>query len=261
MSDAVEEPTPTLRLEFCDEWFDLPLDRPFTIGRDADPGGGRQPVPPSQVPRDPVQGRDVVAGQPRRPAVGHHLLKEKAASRAGWPRACTCRSSSRSCTCASRPVRPPTSWRSTSRSRPSAAASTPRPTRATPPSGWVLLTRYQKLPGTRLLAEPALRPDGSGRAHLPTSAEAATRLGWALTKFNRKLHNVCQKVENAGVRGLTADRIASPRTGEVGSSNTPSPSASSPARIFRCSKATSAMAPKTADRDGLLLARSRSTWG
>jgi len=63
------------------------------------------------------------------------------------------------------------------------------------------------------LAEPALRSDGQGRRALPSSAEAAARLGWPLTKFNRKLDNVCQKLKKAGVRGLHGDvgRLASDR--------------------------------------------------
>ena len=31
---------------------------------------------------------------------------------------------------------------------------------------------------------------------------AAERLGWKVTKFNRKLDNVCQKLADAGIRGL-----------------------------------------------------------
>lgn len=51
------------------------------------------------------------------------------------------------------------------------------------------------------LAEPVLlgRATGSG---VPTSAAAATRLGWTLTAFNRKLDNVCDKFDRAGVSGL-----------------------------------------------------------
>lgn len=52
------------------------------------------------------------------------------------------------------------------------------------------------------LAEPMLRQDGSSPSALPTSAQAAERLGWALTRFNRKLDNVCEKFSRAGVRGL-----------------------------------------------------------
>lgn len=63
------------------------------------------------------------------------------------------------------------------------------------------------------LAEPALRADGGGRSSVPSSADAAARLGWPLTKFNRKLDNVCQKLKRAGVRGLhgEAGNLASDR--------------------------------------------------
>lgn len=63
------------------------------------------------------------------------------------------------------------------------------------------------------LAEPALRSEGAGRIDLPSSAEAAQRLGWPITKFNRKLDNVCQKLKRVGVRGLHGDpgRLASDR--------------------------------------------------
>lgn len=52
------------------------------------------------------------------------------------------------------------------------------------------------------LAEPLLRQNGRGTAMVPSSAEAADRLGWTITKFNRKLDNVCQKLTKIGVRGL-----------------------------------------------------------
>ncbi len=52
------------------------------------------------------------------------------------------------------------------------------------------------------LAEPILRSEGRGAASVPSSSEAAQRLGWTSTKFNRKLDNVCQKLAKVGVRGL-----------------------------------------------------------
>ena len=52
------------------------------------------------------------------------------------------------------------------------------------------------------LAEPILRQDGRSSASIPSSAEAAKRLGWTTTKFNRKLDNVCQKLAKIGVQGL-----------------------------------------------------------
>jgi hypothetical protein len=53
------------------------------------------------------------------------------------------------------------------------------------------------------LAEPRLRDPSV--VDLPTNKAAATRLDWKLTKFNRKLDNVCQKIGNAGVSGLHGD--------------------------------------------------------
>lgn len=52
------------------------------------------------------------------------------------------------------------------------------------------------------LAEHALRRTGSGPSSLPTSGDAARRVGWSERKFNKKLDQVCQKLAKAGVRGL-----------------------------------------------------------
>ena len=48
------------------------------------------------------------------------------------------------------------------------------------------------------LAEPRLRGDGKASVLLPSSSDAARRLGWTITRFNRKLDNVCQKLERLG---------------------------------------------------------------
>ncbi|GAA1664707.1 hypothetical protein GCM10010977_04020 [Citricoccus zhacaiensis] len=52
------------------------------------------------------------------------------------------------------------------------------------------------------LAEPILRRGGTGFSTVPSSANAAKRLGWPLTRFNRKLDNVCDKLDRVGVAGL-----------------------------------------------------------
>lgn len=52
------------------------------------------------------------------------------------------------------------------------------------------------------LAEPILRRGGTGFSTVPSSASAAKRLGWPLTRFNRKLDNVCDKLDRVGVAGL-----------------------------------------------------------
>lgn len=52
------------------------------------------------------------------------------------------------------------------------------------------------------LAEPLLRRTGTGAWEVPTAVQAARRLGWPQTRFNRKLDNVCEKLDRLGVRGL-----------------------------------------------------------
>jgi hypothetical protein len=52
------------------------------------------------------------------------------------------------------------------------------------------------------IAEPALRGDGRAATTLPSNQQVATRLGWRLTRVNRKLDNVCQKLAAQGIRGL-----------------------------------------------------------
>jgi len=44
--------------------------------------------------------------------------------------------------------------------------------------------------------------EGTGMSDIPTSVNAAKRLGWATTRFNRKLDNVCDKLDRVGVQGL-----------------------------------------------------------
>ena len=52
------------------------------------------------------------------------------------------------------------------------------------------------------LAEQVLRQSSPGRGEIPASAEAAARLHWSMTTFNRKLDNVCEKLDKIGVAGL-----------------------------------------------------------
>ncbi|GAA3751208.1 hypothetical protein GCM10022240_00510 [Microbacterium kribbense] len=67
--------------------------------------------------------------------------------------------------------------------------------------GEVPLTPSQKVM-ILALAEPVLRREGAGMSELPTSAQASARLGWTLTRFNRKLDNVCDKLDRMGVPGM-----------------------------------------------------------
>ncbi|GAB3618095.1 hypothetical protein GCM10027416_26520 [Okibacterium endophyticum] len=71
--------------------------------------------------------------------------------------------------------------------------------------GPVTLTSSQRLLVVAL-AENVLRQDSPGRGEIPASADAARRLGWTQTAFNRKLDNVCDKLDRVGVRGLRGGR-------------------------------------------------------
>ncbi|SKC59074.1 hypothetical protein [Okibacterium fritillariae] len=71
--------------------------------------------------------------------------------------------------------------------------------------GPVHLTTSQRLLIVAL-AENVLRQTSPGRGEIPASAEAAARLGWTQTAFNRKLDNVCDKLDRIGVRGLRGGR-------------------------------------------------------
>ncbi|MEZ0579870.1 hypothetical protein [Nocardioides sp. MH1] len=52
------------------------------------------------------------------------------------------------------------------------------------------------------LAEPVLRRSGSGAGEIPSTSQAATRLGWSTKRFDKKIENICDKLTAAGVRGL-----------------------------------------------------------
>ncbi|KRC63084.1 hypothetical protein ASE14_04700 [Agromyces sp. Root81] len=69
----------------------------------------------------------------------------------------------------------------------------------------VTLTSSQRLLVVAL-AENVLAQPAGGRALVPSSAEAAARLGWSMTTFNRKLDNVCDKLDRIGVDGLRGGR-------------------------------------------------------
>lgn len=56
------------------------------------------------------------------------------------------------------------------------------------------------------LSEDILRQNAPGRGDIPASNDAAERLGWSMTTFNRKLDNVCEKLDKMGVSGLRGGR-------------------------------------------------------
>ena len=67
--------------------------------------------------------------------------------------------------------------------------------------GRVSFTADQKLLMV-VLCESFLSRSSPGTGLIPSSAAAAARIGWTITRFNRKLDNVCQKLADAGTRGL-----------------------------------------------------------
>lgn len=62
------------------------------------------------------------------------------------------------------------------------------------------------------LAESTLR-DPHSNDELPTNRAVARRLGWSITKFNRKLDNLCNRFAKLGVGGLrgSIDQLATDR--------------------------------------------------
>lgn len=77
--------------------------------------------------------------------------------------------------------------------------------------GDVLLTDEQRLL-LLALAEPTLREPHT-KEDLPANRAVARRLGWSITKFNRKLDNLCNRFTKLGVGGLrgSIDQLATDR--------------------------------------------------
>ena len=77
--------------------------------------------------------------------------------------------------------------------------------------GDILLTDEQRLL-LLALAEGTLR-DPHNTDELPTNRAVARRLGWSITKFNRKLDNLCNRFTKLGVGGLrgSIDQLATDR--------------------------------------------------
>lgn len=203
--------TDTTHLEFCGEWHQLPTDRPFVIGRDGDLIVDENPYLHRRFldveHRDGLWWLRNLGGQ----------LSATVSDRDGRFQAWLAPGAHLPLVFEAMTVRftaGPTTYEfnlflssSPFDETPNAEASDGSTT-----LGRVVLTPEQLLLIVAL-AEPSLRSDGSGRSSVPSSAEAAARLGWPLTKFNRKLDNVCQKLKRAGVRGLhgEAGNLASDR--------------------------------------------------
>ncbi|WP_051198528.1 hypothetical protein [Gordonia shandongensis] len=55
------------------------------------------------------------------------------------------------------------------------------------------------------MAEPLLRHPGTGLDRMPTIPAVAERLGWSVTKANRHLDRLCERLADGGVSGLVSD--------------------------------------------------------
>jgi hypothetical protein len=77
--------------------------------------------------------------------------------------------------------------------------------------GDVMLTDEQRLL-LLALAESTLR-EPHFKDELPANRAVARRLGWSITKFNRKLDNLCNRFTKLGVGGLrgSIDQLATDR--------------------------------------------------
>jgi hypothetical protein len=194
-------PVPLLRVQFCGEWSALDPDEPFTIGREATLVVDDNPYLHRQFLELRWQQQwwwlanigaqlsatisDVDGGVHAWLAPGARLPVVFA-------------------TTSVRFTAGPTSYELTLHLDDEAPMSVARADRrddGTTTVGRVSLTPDQTLL-VLALAEPSLASAEGSAAHLPSSADAARRLGWTMSRFNRKLDNVCQKLTRNGVRGL-----------------------------------------------------------
>ncbi|MCL1923564.1 MAG: hypothetical protein FWG15_06915 [Propionibacteriaceae bacterium] len=65
----------------------------------------------------------------------------------------------------------------------------------------IMWTESQRL-AILALAEPMLQRKGVGVVHIPSNADVAARLGWQVKKFEKKIDNVCSKLDKLGVDGM-----------------------------------------------------------
>jgi hypothetical protein len=191
----------TLALDFCGEEVIIPVDRPFVLGRDADFVVDDNPYLHRRfieiVHHEPMWWIGNIGTQLSATiSDGHGRLQAWLAPGARMPivfETTVIRFTAGStCYEINLTLSEPTFTSPTS---------SPEDADGTTTIGRVMLTPEQRLLVVAL-AEPALIENRATPMGLPASAEAAQRLGWAITKFNRKLDNVCAKLTKAGVRGL-----------------------------------------------------------
>lgn len=186
-------------VEFCGEWYEVPRDRPFGIGRDAD----------LEVDANPFLHRRLleigcVNDMWLLTNVGSRLavtVTDRGGRMHSWlaPGARLPLVFEQTVVVFS--AGPTTYEVNVHLSEPLFGEIGGTPSSGQTTIGMTEFTESQKLIMV-VLAEPMLLRDGSGRSDVPTNTKAAERLGWALTRFNRKLDNVCDKLDRAGVKGL-----------------------------------------------------------
>lgn len=196
--------TGALRIEFCGEWFDLDPTEPFTIGREADLVIDENPylhrtflvvrfefglwwlanvgrLLAATISDQSGQVQSWLAPGAKIPIVFEHTNVMFSAGSTTYDFSIHSRGD----------------YYNTSQLTVGPSGNTSQDT--------VHLTSSQRLLVVAL-AEDMLRQNAPGRGDIPTSAEAAERLGWSMTTFNRKLDNVCDKLDKMGVTGLRGGR-------------------------------------------------------
>lgn len=187
-----------LKLEFCGDWFDIEVEKPFYIGREG----------VLELDDNPYLHRRFLRIMHREELwwienIGSRLsatLADAEGNTQAWVSPGARLPLVYARTMILFTAGPTTYEVNLLNSEPIFAPTYPEPTEVGETTiGPVRLTASQHLL-ILALAEGVL--SGRGTAAIPTSAEAAGRLGWSLTKFNRKLDNVCEKLDRQGVRGL-----------------------------------------------------------
>jgi len=196
--DAADEAR-RLHVEYCGEWSPVPVGAPFTIGRDADLTIDDNPFLHRRLLAiSETDGLWLLSNVGSRLAVtvtdGGGRLQSWLAPGARLPLVF-------GRTTVVFTAGPTTYELSLHMAEPTFVETQPVSQEGSTTIGDISLTISQKQL-ILSLAEPMLLREGSGMGEIPTSAAAAQRLGWTITRFNRKLDNVCDKFDRLGVRGM-----------------------------------------------------------
>lgn len=201
IAPAAERATPPLRLEFAGEWRDVPADRPFVIGREGDLAIDDNPYLHRQFLD--VQFRDGLWWLAN---VGVRLAAT--VSSAGGAVQSWLSPGARMPLVFERNVivftAGPVTYELSLHTEEAPYEISRQVEETMSGETTVMPARFTAMQKQLIvaLAEPMLRREGVSMNELPSSTAAAKRLGWSMTKFNRKLDNVCDKLDRMGVQGL-----------------------------------------------------------